>query len=35
MTSRELFDHAVFAVFGLGFLGLQLVFFWDVGGLHL
>jgi len=34
MTTREIIDHAVFTVFGLGCLGLQLVFFWDVSGLH-
>lgn len=35
MNTRDLIDQAVFAVFGLGCLGLQLVFFWDVSGLHL
>ena len=35
MNTRDLFDHVVFSLFGLGSLSLQLVFFWDVSGLHL
>jgi hypothetical protein len=35
MNTRDLFDHAVFTVFGLSCLTVQLVFFWDVSGLHL
>ena len=34
-TTRALLDNAIFTVFGLGSLSLQLVFFWDVSGLHL
>jgi hypothetical protein len=35
MNTRDLFDHAVFTVFGLGCLAVQLVFFIDVSGVHL
>lgn len=35
MTTREMIDQTVFAVFSLGCLSLQLAFFLDVGGLHL
>ena len=35
MNTRDLFDHAVLSLLGLGFLSLQLVFFWDVGGFRL
>jgi hypothetical protein len=34
MNTRDMLDQAVFTVFSLGCLGLQLVFFWDVSGLH-
>ena len=33
MTTRELIDHAVFTVLGLGCVGLQVAFFWGVSGL--
>jgi hypothetical protein len=35
MSTREIIDQAVFAVFSLGCVGLQVAFFWGVGGLHI
>ena len=35
MNTRDLFDHAVLTILGLGSLSLQAVFLWGVNGLHL
>jgi hypothetical protein len=35
MNTRDIIDYAVLTVFGLGCLSLQIVFFWDVSGIHL
>ncbi len=35
MTTREIIDQAVFAVFSLGCVGLQVAFFWGVSGAHI
>jgi hypothetical protein len=34
MTTREIFDIAVFAVFSLGCFGMEAAMFWDVAGTH-
>ena len=35
MTTRELIDQAVFTVFSLGCVGLQVAFLWGVSGPHM
>lgn len=35
MSTRDLFDHAVFILFGLACLTVQFAFVWDAGGLSL
>jgi hypothetical protein len=35
MTTRELIDQAVFTIFGLGCVGLQVAFLWGVSGSHI
>ena len=34
MTTREILDFAVLAVFSLGFLGMEAAMFLDVAGTH-
>lgn len=35
MNTRDLIDQAVFTVFSLGCVGLQLAFLWGVSGVHI
>ena len=35
MNTRDIIDQAVFTVFSLGCVSLQVVFLWGVSGLHI